>query len=231
MDVDWCLTCERHLSGSWTYCSPECQNRGPANVRVLPSSSSSAESDEEPIYHTIHDVSPSSWTWEKIHAWATVIPEVVPVPRPQRPYRTPKLLSQRRTPPTVAMTIPEQSRSDRSLPISLPKRPATVLATLADHLRTWAVSRPCFPPPPSPTDSFITLSSMPSSPSSSQYEETASLPIKYRPQDERPPPQTRFLHQPPSRHPQPCTPALTIQLTSIRHLSALLPSFCASSTV
>ncbi len=45
MDVDWCLTCERHLvrlfpflhlldlivtqSGNWTYCSPECQRRAP----------------------------------------------------------------------------------------------------------------------------------------------------------------------------------------------------------
>ncbi|KAK0218017.1 hypothetical protein IW262DRAFT_1110282 [Armillaria fumosa] len=202
MDVDWCLTCERQLSGSWTYCSPECQRRAPANVRVLPSSSSSAESDDEPIYHMIHDVSPSGWTSEKIHAWATVIPPT-PVPRPQRAYRTPKLLSQRRTPPTVAMTVPEQSRSDRSLPISFPKRRANVLATLADHFRTWAVSRPpCLSPAPSPTDSSITLPSAPSSPSSSHDGETASLPIKYRPQDERPPPQTRFLHQPPSCHPQ-----------------------------
>ncbi|KAK0202874.1 hypothetical protein DFS33DRAFT_1343446 [Desarmillaria ectypa] len=203
MDVDWCLTCERHLSGNWTYCSPECQRRAPTNVRVLPSSSSSAESDDEPIYHTIHDVSTSGWTSEKIYAWATVIPPAS-VPRPQRAYRTPKLLSQRRTPPTVAMTVPEQSRSDRSLPISLPKRSATVLASLADHFRTWAISRPCPPPVPSPTDSLITLPSAPSSPSSSQDEETtASLPIKYRPQDERPPPQTRFLHQPPpSFHPQ-----------------------------
>ncbi|KAK0467317.1 uncharacterized protein EV420DRAFT_1636330 [Desarmillaria tabescens] len=182
MDVDWCLTCERHLSGNWTYCSPECQRRAPANVRVLPLSSSSAESDDEPIYHTIHDVSTSGWTSEKIQAWATVIPPAS-VPRPQRAYRTPKLLSQSRTPPTVAMTVPEQSRSDRSLPISLPKKRTTVLATLADHLRTWAISRPCPPPEPSPTDSFITLPSAPV--------------------NERPPPQTRFLHQPPpSRHPQ-----------------------------
>ncbi|KAK0488852.1 hypothetical protein IW261DRAFT_1557353 [Armillaria novae-zelandiae] len=205
MDVDWCLTCERQLSGNWTYCSPECQRRAP-NVRVLPSSSSSAESDEEPIYHIIHDVSSSGWTSEKIHAWATVIP-ATSVRRPQRAYRTPKLLSQRRPPATVAMTIPEQSRSDRSLPISFPKRRANVLATLADHFRTWAVSRPAFvPSSSSSTDSSITLPSAPlsssSSSSSSQDEETASLPIKYRPHDDRPPPQTRFLHQPPSSHVQ-----------------------------
>ncbi|KAK0501210.1 hypothetical protein EDD18DRAFT_1141693 [Armillaria luteobubalina] len=166
MDVDWCLTCERQLTGSWTYCSPECQRRAPTNVR--------------PIYHTIHDVSSSGWTSEKIHAWATVIPPAS-VPRPTRAYRTPKLLSQRRPPPTVAMTVPEQSRSDRSLPISFPKRRANVLATLADHFRTWARRRRRRRP---------------------TTRRPASLPIKYRPHDERPPPQTRFLHQPPSCHPQ-----------------------------
>lgn len=111
MDIDWCLTCEKHIvryspnlcsfnsppfqNGSSPYCSPACQNRaGPSNELHIYDGTSSEdyssiagdEDDGDVIFHLIDSAEPTTSRWlgsdaAGISAWAADIPTGAPPPR------------------------------------------------------------------------------------------------------------------------------------------------------
>jgi len=113
MDIDWCLTCEKHTvryfsipcssnsppfqNNSKPYCSPACQNRaGPSNEPYIydgiPSEDYSSiigdEDDRDVIFHPIDSAEPTTSRWlgsdsAGISAWAADIPSGAPPPGDQ----------------------------------------------------------------------------------------------------------------------------------------------------
>ncbi|KIM44904.1 hypothetical protein M413DRAFT_9138 [Hebeloma cylindrosporum] len=148
MDIDWCLTCEKHINGSSPYCSLACA--GPWNEAHIYSDEDSSvagdEDDDDVILHTIDPAEPTTSRWlgsdsAGISAWAADIPSGAPPPgdihspddeessffsfsrstyRPSPPnlLKTPRQI----VPPSLSMTTPPAPPPTPSTPVVTPKR-------------------------------------------------------------------------------------------------------------
>ncbi|EAU90129.1 hypothetical protein CC1G_05667 [Coprinopsis cinerea okayama7 len=138
MDIDWCLTCSKHLDNTTSpYCSWECRPRaGPSNLCSYPhqelsydaelDDEQSLNDDDDAIYHTVNDV---SHHYSGIEAWAAAIPAGAPCeeprPVPAKRSRPPSVRSSRSSisSPTSVSTVtyrpPELLKPHRPVPPTL----------------------------------------------------------------------------------------------------------------
>ncbi|KAJ3841330.1 hypothetical protein F5878DRAFT_639677 [Lentinula raphanica] len=146
VDLDWCLTCNRHLSvPNTSYCSPQCEPTPSQPIfNLCPDVNDWTHSDELEddaiIYHVVHDTSSA----KGIAAWAANVPTGAPPndlpPLPYHPSSQPKLLHPqcaRLAPP--ALSISESTTASIPLETPPPKDPS-MFSSLAHHIRSFVSS-------------------------------------------------------------------------------------------
>ncbi|KAJ2915484.1 hypothetical protein MD484_g4958, partial [Candolleomyces efflorescens] len=145
MDIDWCLTCEKHIEAAHfgPYCSIDCRCRAlPEEYESHYQESFDGSDDDEDVYHDVQDASDvlhySGNDHDGIAAWAAAVVPGPPVqdrsPPPSRrscsssrsslsnyspaTYRPPELVKPHRPlPPSLCMTTPKPKPSPPSQPI------------------------------------------------------------------------------------------------------------------
>ncbi|KAJ4473771.1 hypothetical protein J3R30DRAFT_3707740 [Lentinula aciculospora] len=155
VDLDWCLTCNRHLNNSRTsYCSPQCEpTPSPQLLKLSPyaaewtHSEELDASEEDPvIIHTVHDTSSA----KGIAAWAANVPagappndlDTMPLYSPSQP----KLLRpQFSRPVPPALSISESTSASIPL-VTPPQKDVSMFFSIANHIRSLVSSSAGFSP-------------------------------------------------------------------------------------
>ncbi|KAJ4496305.1 hypothetical protein C8J55DRAFT_554021 [Lentinula edodes] len=149
VDLDWCLTCNRHLdSPNTNYCSPQCEPTPSQQILHLSSDANDwtqseeldASGDDAVIFHIVHDTSSA----KGIAAWAANIPTGAPPSGPSTlpsySVSPPKLLRPqyaRPVPPTLSMS----QTTSASIPLATPpQKDVSMLSSLANHIRSFVSS-------------------------------------------------------------------------------------------
>jgi len=197
MDLDWCLTCSKHIDAPGTqYCSARCMP-SPSRPVFSPLNAddwNDSEDDEEeaPIYHHIQDTSSLTKCTKGIAAWAANVPSGAPPSQisatPSSSSFQPKLLrpsSSSRRPVPPALSMSDSSLSSTPLATPPPSNRASVLSSLASHVKSF-VRVPAMKPRINTVDNFHchARSTSPSfdsaveddeSPTDSSFEDTEDL--------------------------------------------------------
>ncbi|KIK60318.1 hypothetical protein GYMLUDRAFT_59469 [Collybiopsis luxurians FD-317 M1] len=142
VDVDWCLSCNKHLDipGS-SYCL-QCQPSPSRQIFSLGFQDESEGSDEDECIIQVKDTSPA----KGIAAWAANVPSGAPPNHPfSIPYHSssqPKLLrpqSSRPVPPALSMSESTSTSIPLSTPPSAPRN-TSMLSSFANHVRSFVAS-------------------------------------------------------------------------------------------
>jgi hypothetical protein len=183
IDVDWCLTCQKHIEGDYPYCSPDCKNRATPPAITFTVHNDHHDDDrfrgtdaELTFYAPSSSSTTSRWLGNDvigIAAWAADIPPNAPppaddIPPPQDRDRThrpptlhkshrapPKLLKSCRliAPPCLSTSSTYPAESCTSSPIITPSRPSSTGQPQTSLSKTSSKSSPTESPVSTPPSS------------------------------------------------------------------------------